>query len=161
MTVIKVPVGDGVELCAQTYGDPGDPAILLIAGATGSMDAWDPELCERLAAGRFVIRYDHRDTGQSTSWPVGSPGYTGEDLGLDPLRVLDGLGIAAAHLVGVSMGAGISQDLAVRFPDRVLSLTLIATTAAFDRSDTTPLPSPEPRIAATFEDPEPDPDWTD
>jgi pimeloyl-ACP methyl ester carboxylesterase len=150
MAVTMVPVGDGVELCAETYGDPGDPTLLLLAGATGSMDSWDPELCERLAAGRFVIRYDHRDTGQSTGWPVGQPGYTGEDLDLDPLRLLDGLGIAAAHLVGVSMGGGIAQDLAVRFPDRVLSLTLIATTAAFERADPTPLPGTEPRVEAVL-----------
>lgn len=160
MAVTKVPVGDGVELCVETYGDPGDPAILLIAGATGSMDAWDPGLCERLADGRLMIRYDHRDTGQSTAWPVGEPGYTGEDLGLDALRVLDGLEIAAAHLVGVSMGGGISQDLAVRFPDRVLSLTLIATTAAFERADATALPRPSPEVMAVLSQEDFD-DWDD
>jgi pimeloyl-ACP methyl ester carboxylesterase len=161
MAISMIPVGD-VQLCVETFGQPGDPAILLIGGATSSMDWWEADFCQLLAdGGRFVIRYDHRDTGQSTGSPLGHPAYTGEDLGTDPLRVLDGLGIAAAHLVGVSMGAGISQDLAVRFPDRVLSLTLIATTAAFERADTSPLPPPEPRIAASFEDPEPDPDWTD
>ncbi len=148
MAVTMVPVGDGVELCAETYGDTGDPALLLLAGATSSMDSWEPELCSRLAAGgRFVIRYDHRDTGQSTAWPVGEPGYTGADLSLDPLRLLDGLGVEAAHLAGVSMGGGIAQDLAVRFPDRVLSLTLIATSCAFERKDASPLPSMDPRLS--------------
>jgi pimeloyl-ACP methyl ester carboxylesterase len=152
----------GVELCTEAFGSPGDPAVLLIGGAAMSMDYWDDELCERLAAaGRHVVRYDHRDTGRSTSYPAGKPGYTSGDLTADVLRVLDGLGIERAHLVGVSMGGGIAQDVAARHPGRVLSLTLVATGAAGERSDTTPLPPPEPRLAATFTDPPPEPDWTD
>ena len=123
-----------------------------MGGATSSMDWWEPEFCERIAAaGRFVIRFDNRDTGQSTTSPVGAPSYTGDDLSADPLRILDALGVPSAHLVGVSMGGGIAQDIAVQHPERVLSLTLIATTTAFERSDPTPLPPPEPRVAATFE----------
>ena len=158
----KVELEDGTVLCVDTTGAPGDPAVLLLGGATSSMDWWDPELCRRLAAaGRFVVRFDARDTGESSHWPVGRPGYTGEDLSLDPLRVLDALGVGAAHLVGVSMGGGIAQDLAVRFPDRVLSLTLIATSAAFERADDTPLPPPEPRIQALMAEGEPELDWGD
>ena len=72
-----VSVGDA-ELCVDTVGRAGDPAVLLISGATSSMDWWEPEFCERIAAaGRFVIRYDHRDTGQSTTSAVGEPAYTG------------------------------------------------------------------------------------
>jgi len=153
---------DGTALCVDVAGDPADPAVLLIGGATSSMDWWEPEFCGRIAgAGRFVVRYDARDTGESTQWPVGEPGYTGDDLALDAVRVLDGLGIPAAHLVGVSMGGGIAQDLAVRFPGRVLSLTLIATSTAFVRADETALPPPEPRILALFDQPEPDLDWSD
>ncbi len=160
MAPFLVPVGDA-QLCVDTVGREGDPAVLLIGGATSSMDWWEPELCERIAgAGRFVIRFDHRDTGQSTASPVGEPSYTGVDLSTDPLRVLDSLGIGAAHLVGVSMGGGIAQDIAVQQPDRVLSLTLIATSAAFERADPAPLPPPEPRVAATFEPTqEDDLDW--
>jgi pimeloyl-ACP methyl ester carboxylesterase len=55
---------NGVDLCVETFGHPDAPAILLISGAAASMDLWDAEFCRRLAAGgRFVIRYDHRDTG--------------------------------------------------------------------------------------------------
>ena len=144
MSLSMVPVGDA-QLCVDTIGREGDPAVLLIGGATSSMDWWEPEFCERIAAaGRFVIRYDHRDTGQSTASPVGAPAYTGDDLSADPLRILDALGVRSAHLVGVSMGGGIAQDIAVQHPERVLSLTLIATTAAFERADPTPLPPPEP-----------------
>src|SRR6187549_1354285 len=109
MSLSLVPVGDA-QLCVDTIGREGDPAVLLMGGATSSMDWWEPEFCTRLAAaGRFVIRFDNRDTGQSTSSPFGQPSYTGADLSADPLRLLDALGIASAHLVGVSMGGGIAQ----------------------------------------------------
>ena len=116
MAITNVSVGDA-ELCVDTFGSSRDAAVLLMGGATSSMDWWEPEFCERLAAeGRFVIRFDNRDTGQSSSSPVGEPSYTGADLSADPLRILDALGIASAHLVGVSMGAGIAQDIAVQHP---------------------------------------------
>ncbi len=84
---------NGVDLCVDTTGDAADPAILLISGMGGSMDWWEEEFCQRLAAGgRFVIRYDHRDTGRSVSYPAGAPGYTGADLAADAAGVLDALG---------------------------------------------------------------------
>jgi pimeloyl-ACP methyl ester carboxylesterase len=119
---------NGVELCVESFGEPDDPAILLIAGAASSMLHWPEELCRRLTAGgRFVIRYDHRDTGCSIAYPPGAPGYTGADLAHDALAVLDTFGVPAAHLAGISMGGGIAQVLAVHHPARVESLTLIAT----------------------------------
>ena len=58
------------------------------------MDLWDDELCARLAdAGRLVVRYDHRDTGRSTTYPPGVPPYTGNDLAEDAIAVLDALGV--------------------------------------------------------------------
>jgi pimeloyl-ACP methyl ester carboxylesterase len=155
-------VDEGVELCAETFGDPEHPALVVIAGGASSMDYWDAGLCRRLAgAGLFVVRYDHRDTGRSSASPPGSPSYTGVDLATDPLRVLDALGVTRAHLAGVSMGGGISQELAAHRPDRVLSITLIAASAAGERDDDRPLPPPSPRLAATFDDPVTDPDWSD
>src|SRR5262245_13190856 len=122
----------GVSLCVDTFGTPGDPAILLIGGACQSMDWWEPGFCRRLGdVGRYVIRYDARDTGRSAVSPAGAPAYTSDELTTDPLGVLDALGVAAAHLVGVSSGGGIAQDLAALRPDAVRSLTLIATSAAF------------------------------
>jgi pimeloyl-ACP methyl ester carboxylesterase len=75
---------NGIDLCVEAFGDTADPAILLIGGATASMDWWEDELCELLAAGsRFVIRYDHRDTGRSVSYEPGAPQYTFRDLVAD------------------------------------------------------------------------------
>ena len=71
-----------VELCVETFGNPANPAILFIDGATASMLWWETELCEQIARGdRFVIRYDNRDTGRSTSYPPGQPGYAYTDYG--------------------------------------------------------------------------------
>jgi pimeloyl-ACP methyl ester carboxylesterase len=119
---------NGVDLCVETFGDPADPAILLIHGAATSMHGWDDEFCERLAAGpRFVIRYDHRDTGRSVSYAPGAPPYSLRDLAADAVALLDVFSLDRAHLVGRSMGGGIAIIAAVDFPDRVASLTLIGT----------------------------------
>src|SRR5215218_1674349 len=94
---------NGVELCVDAIGDVRDPAILLIGGAGGPMDWWEDEFCQRLAAGgRFVIRYDSRDTGRSVTYPAGDPAYTMMDLAADSVGVLDALGLRSAHLVGIS-----------------------------------------------------------
>ena len=120
-----------VALCTESFGDPADPPILLIMGIGGSMIWWEEGFCRMLAeGGRFAIRYDHRDTGRSTTYPVGSPGYTGADLLADAARVLDVYEIPAAHIVGVSAGGGFAQELALDRPERVLSLVLISTTFA-------------------------------
>lgn len=151
----------GVRLCVQAFGDPRDPAILLISGMSSSMDWWDEEFCTRLAAGlRYVIRYDHRDTGQSACCPPGAPSYTGSDLAADAIGVLDALGVHAAHLAGISMGGAIAQRLAVEQPARVASLTLISTTAIGPVSPDSPeLPRPSPEL---LDSPEPaQPDWSD
>jgi pimeloyl-ACP methyl ester carboxylesterase len=122
---------NGADLCVQTFGAPTDPAILLVMGAAASMDMWEDELCARLAAGpRFVIRYDHRDTGQSVTYAPGAPRYTGEDLRTDAIGVLDALEVPTAHVVGISMGGAMAQLLALEHPGRVASLTLIATSPA-------------------------------
>lgn len=122
---------NGVELCAEPFGDPAHPPVLLVMGIGASMLWWEEELCQMLAGhGRFVIRYDHRDTGRSVTYDVGRPGYTGADLTTDAVGVLDAFGIPAAHLVGVSAGGGIAQEIALESADRVLSLTLMSTSPA-------------------------------
>jgi pimeloyl-ACP methyl ester carboxylesterase len=121
---------NGVELCVDTRGDPAAPAILLIMGSGASMDWWEDEFCDRLAAGpRLVVRYDHRDTGRSVSYPPGAPGYGGAELVADAVGVLDALDLPAAHVVGMSMGGALAQLVALDHLDRVASLTLISTSA--------------------------------
>ena len=122
---------NGAELCTESFGGPADPPILLIMGIGGSMLWWEEGFCRLLAEGRrFVIRYDHRDTGRSVTYEPGEPEYTGADLIADAVGVLDAYGVAAAHVVGVSAGGAFAQLLALAYPARVLSLVLISTSPA-------------------------------
>ena len=144
---------NGIELEYETFGDPSAPTLLLVMGLGMQLLGWDPELCRRLAdRGFHVIRYDNRDAGLSTGFdeagvpdlaalladPTGAP-YLLEDLAEDAAGLLAGLGIRAAHVVGVSMGGMIVQELAIRHPDAVLSLcSIMSTTGAHDVGQPTP-----------------------
>src|SRR3954470_19892082 len=122
---------NGVELCTETFGDPDDAPILLVMGSGASMLWWEDGFCRALAGGgRFVIRYDQRDTGRSFACEPGRPGYRGADLVADAAGVLDAHGIDAAHVAGVSSGGALAQLLGLGFPERVGSLTLISTSIA-------------------------------
>jgi pimeloyl-ACP methyl ester carboxylesterase len=153
-----VRVGGDADLCVEAIGDSAHPAILLIGGATWSMDWWEDELCRRLAdRGRLVVRYDQRDTGRSTSYPPGAPGYTGAHLVRDAVAVLDGLGIVRAHVVGLSMGGGIAQYLALEHRDRLATLTLMSTSSIDPGAEG--LPGMTPELQATFAEESTEPDW--
>ena len=103
---------------------------------------WEDGFCRLLAGhGRFVIRYDQRDTGRSTTYEPGRPSYTGGDLLADAVAVLDGYGLAAAHLVGVSAGGALVQLLALDFPSRSRSLVLISTSPATPGDRSLPPPT--------------------
>ena len=137
----RVIDANGVQLCTEPFGDPADRPILLVQGVGASMLWWGEGFCRMLSdPGRFVIRYDHRDTGRSITYQPGCPGYTGADLVADAAGVLDAYGIPSAHVVGVSAGGAFAQLLALAFRERVLSLVLISTSPATpgDRD----LPSP-------------------
>jgi pimeloyl-ACP methyl ester carboxylesterase len=150
----------GVGLCVDTAGDAADPAILLIGGMGASMDWWEEPFCQRLAAGgRFVIRYDHRDTGQSVSYPAGAPGYTGADLAADVTGVLDALGRPSAHLAGISMGGALAQQVALAHPERAGSLVLFSTSPAVPVESE--LPPASDGLRPYFTGEVPLPDWTE
>jgi pimeloyl-ACP methyl ester carboxylesterase len=140
-------VGD-VELCYDTFGDPGDPTLLLIMGLGAQMIYWPDPFCQALAdAGFSVVRFDNRDVGRSTILRdrrppstaellrrrLRSPAYTLDDMADDAAGLLDHLGVDAAHVVGASMGGMIAQALAVRHPGRVLTLTSIMSTTGARR----------------------------
>jgi pimeloyl-ACP methyl ester carboxylesterase len=158
MTEKMVHSGDA-SICTESFGRRGDPAVLLVMGQMASMLWWPDDFCDRLAGGgRYVIRYDNRDTGRSTSYEPGRPGYTSRDLVADAVAVLDGHGVERAHVVGVSMGGALAQVLALDHPERVAAVTAISTTNVGD-SDSD-LPGPDPAYlehAAAAEDL----DWSD
>jgi pimeloyl-ACP methyl ester carboxylesterase len=134
----------GIALDYDSRGDPGAPAILLIMGLGMPGIAWpDPFVDELVAAGFRVIRFDNRDCGHSSKLAGGrlpdlrlaivrallrrrvAAPYTLDDMAADAVGVLDALGIGRAHLVGVSMGGMIAQNVAALYPQRVASLTSI------------------------------------
>jgi pimeloyl-ACP methyl ester carboxylesterase len=154
--VVERPVqharANGVELAWDSFGDPKARPLLLIMGLGLQMIAWDDAFCETLAArGFYVVRFDNRDAGLSTSFdawgdpnplqvfdelrkkhPVNAP-YLLRDLAEDAVAVLDAAGVRAAHVLGVSMGGMIAQELAIRHPERVSTLTsIMSTTGATD-----------------------------
>jgi len=148
-----------VTICSETFGDRGDPAVLLIMGAMASMLWWPDGFCARLArAGRFVIRYDNRDTGRSTGYEPGTATYTVDDLAADAVGVLDEHRVARAHVVGMSMGGGIAQVVALAYPERVASVTAISASAVGEENPDLPGPTAEyMEHAAAFDDL----DWSD
>jgi pimeloyl-ACP methyl ester carboxylesterase len=138
-------VSDDVELCYETFGDPSDPAILLVMGLATQMVGWHEDFCAQLAArGFFTIRFDNRDIGRSKAqnYPVPTlkqllmrdrraAHYTLEHMADDGFALLDHLGIERAHVAGVSMGGMIAQTMAARRPERVLSLaSMLSNTGA-------------------------------
>ena len=135
---------NGIKLEYETFGDSSSPAFLLIAGNGAQLIYWEMEFCELLAkAGLHVICFDNRDAGLSTKFDetgvpdlmaafqaamAGKPveaAYSLDDMADDAVGLLDALGIAKAHICGLSMGGMIAQVVAYRHPDRVLSLTCI------------------------------------
>jgi pimeloyl-ACP methyl ester carboxylesterase len=131
----------GVRICYETMGDPSGRPLLMIMGLSGPMIWWDDELCQLLVdRGFHVIRFDNRDCGRSQKMSgrvnLGAaflrlgppPPYTLEDMADDAAGLLRHLGVPAAHVLGASMGGMIGQTLAVRHPERVLSLVSMMST---------------------------------
>lgn len=148
-----------VVLAVETFGSPLDPPVVLSMGATASMLWWPESFCSTIAAsGFFVARYDHRDTGRSTTGISGEVGYSAEDLAADLVAIVDHLDHGPAHLVGMSLGGYISQIVAVTQPDRVATLSLIASEPLGVEPGT--LPGIDDRFMAHF-DRLADLDWHD
>ncbi|MEU8897625.1 alpha/beta hydrolase [Nocardia sp. NPDC048505] len=153
---------NGIDLCVETFGDPADAAILLLHGAGESMLAWDSAFAERLAAGgRYVVRFDSRDAGRSTTFPVGAPPYGLRDLVADAAALVPALGLDRAHLVGMSQGSAVAQLVALDHPALVASLTIASGTPGGPGHDYPELPPMTDDLAAFFEGAAASPDWAD
>jgi proline iminopeptidase len=138
---------NGLQIEVETLGNPEHPAVLLIMGLGMQLIAWPEPLCSDLVqAGFYVLRFDNRDIGLSSKIetgaslqlglnvlrfmlhrPVRAP-YSLDAMVDDSVGVLDALHLPAAHIVGVSMGGMIAQNLAARYPQRCLSLASIMST---------------------------------
>lgn len=125
--LIKILHIDQLYLYTESFGNPKDPCCLLVAGAMASARFWTDTFCNYIASrGFFVIRYDHRDIGESSGVVWEKHPYSLSDLGKDAIGILDSYGIKAAHFVGHSMGGYICQKIASEFPKRTLSITIIS-----------------------------------
>ena len=112
-----------VALYYETFGDPADPALVLVNGLGSQCINYDTAWCERFVARGFhVIRFDNRDVGLSSKVEAG---YTLADMADDVVAILDDLAIDRAHVMGLSMGGMIVQRLAIDHPDRILTMTSV------------------------------------
>jgi len=140
MASVEVNGGITIEYDVRGSGEP----LLMVMGLGGQLTAWHDGFVQLFVDQGFqVIRFDNRDIGLSTQtdWTPPSQakmarafiarrqlqgvGYTVPDMADDAAGLLDALGIAQAHVMGISMGGMISQELAIRHPDKVLSLCSI------------------------------------
>jgi pimeloyl-ACP methyl ester carboxylesterase len=142
---------NNIEIEYDTFGDPSSKPLLLVAGLGTQMIWWREEFCEKLVdKGFYVIRFDNRDVGLSTK--VSAP-YNLQDMADDAISLLDALNVDKAHICGASMGGSIVQEMAIKYPARILSLTSIMSTTG--RADLPPakpeamkllmMPAPEER----------------
>jgi pimeloyl-ACP methyl ester carboxylesterase len=137
----RAKISPTIELEYDTFGDPKNPALVLIEGHGAQMVKWDPEYCKMFAAKNlFVIRFDNRDCGLSTKFdgvkvdldgvitaalmeePVPPVPYTLSDMAADVVGLLDFLKIDRAHIFGVSLGGMIAQIMTIEHPTRVRTL---------------------------------------
>lgn len=119
---------NGITLGIESFGDEGAPLVLLAGGTT--LLSWPDALCERLAAGgRRAVRYDLRDSGESTTADPEAPAYTLRDLAADAAALADALGGGPAHLAGIGVGGMVAQVAALDHPAAFSALTLVGTRA--------------------------------
>ncbi|XVV33578.1 alpha/beta fold hydrolase [Streptomyces sp. CA-100214] len=150
---------NGVTLGVESFGDDDAPLVLLAGGTT--MLSWPDALCERLAAGgRRVVRYDLRDSGESTTADPQAPAYTLRDLASDAAALVRALGGGPAHLAGTGVGGMVAQVAALDHPEAFSALTLAGTRAVAPGPPDDDLPDHD---AATMSRlfAHPMPDWTD
>jgi pimeloyl-ACP methyl ester carboxylesterase len=113
-----------VELYYETFGEDGDPTLLLVNGLGSQCINYAEAWIERYVAEGFrVVRFDNRDVGLSSK--LDGIDYTLADMAGDALAVLDAVGVERAHVMGLSMGGMIVQRLAIDHPERLLTMTSV------------------------------------
>ncbi|MBE4741874.1 MULTISPECIES: alpha/beta fold hydrolase [Streptomyces] len=148
-----------ITLGVESFGDDDAPLVLLVGGTT--MLSWPDALCEGLAAGgRRVVRYDLRDSGQSTTRDPEAPAYTLRDLAADAAALVDALGGGPAHLAGISVGGMVAQVAVLDHPGAFSALTLVGTRAVAPGPPDDDLPDHD-QAAMSRLFTRPLPDWTD
>ncbi|MCX5581718.1 alpha/beta fold hydrolase [Kaistia terrae] len=121
---------NGQQLFAETFGNSGDAAVLLIMGNSAPGLVWPNAFCRQLSErGFFVIRFDQRDTGLSTYLDYRTSPYTLDDLVDDAFALLDGLGVRSAAIVGLSQGGVLAYQMALRDPKRLSAVTIMMSSA--------------------------------
>ncbi|MFF7858029.1 alpha/beta fold hydrolase [Streptomyces sp. NPDC007904] len=148
-----------IALGIESFGD-GDAPLVLLAGGT-TMLSWPDALCERLAAGgRHVVRYDLRDSGESTTADPEAPGYTLRGLADDAAALADALGGGPAHLAGIGVGGMVAQVAVLDHPGAFSALTLVGTRAVAPGPPDADLPGHD-RATMSRLFARPMPEWTD
>lgn len=147
------------RLEAEARGSATGPVVLLIAGTSCTRDWWPPALCDQLASlGARVVRFDQRDTGASSTWPVGAPAYGLVDLVDDAVGILEAAGADRAHIVGFSQGGWVAQLLALDHAPLVASLTLVSTRPTEHGEADPDLPEVADSLLAAWSE-STEPDW--
>lgn len=155
---------NGIRICYDSFGDPANAPLVLIMGLAAQMILWEEDFCKQLAAhGFWVVRFDNRDIGLSTKFgssrtpskpemlltalspKLSRPPYKLLDMAKDTVGLMNALSIGSAHVVGVSMGGAIAQELAIHFPKRVRTLTSIMSSTGNPK-----LPRPNPEALAVL-----------
>jgi len=165
----QIARANGIDLCYEIFGDADAEPMLLIMGLGGQMIHWEDDFCRQLAARGFrVIRFDNRDIGKSSKLsggkrltpiellklrflkiPVAAP-YKLRDMADDAIGLMEALGVKSAHVVGMSMGGMIAQEIAISYPQRVRSLISIMSTTGNPK-----MPQPTRQAAVLFMAPPP------
>jgi pimeloyl-ACP methyl ester carboxylesterase len=150
---------NGVALGIESFGDDDAPLVLLAGGTT--MLSWPDALCEHLAAGgRRAVRYDLRDSGESTTANPNAPAYTLRDLAADAAALAHALGGRPAHLAGIGVSGMVAQVAALDHPGAVSALTLTGTRPVAPGPPDDDLPDhDQATMRRLFAHPMPD--WTD
>jgi pimeloyl-ACP methyl ester carboxylesterase len=150
---------NGVTIGIQSFGADDAPLIVLAGGTT--MLSWPDSVCELLAAGgRRVVRYDLRDSGESTTVDPEAPAYTLRDLAADAAALVDALGGGPAHLGGIGVSGMLAQVAVLDHPSAFSALTLVGTRAVAPGPPDDDLPDHDPETMGLLFA-RPMPDWAD